>query len=402
MACIQRPIFHFVVSFMCLSTQAIFRSYRYGQVKPVFVYRLVASGSMEEKIFRRQLNKRALAQGVGDDDHQARQFSNAETADLLDPEKVELEIASNSCYLKNLANESISTEVTATGNTSSSLHSCVSASHHLQPMQTDAACGFVDNYCDQAQKALEAGADQNQMGSVAASSTHSTSMTVATDGLPKNISKSGEQACSAVSTGKDVDVANSQGNILLDSYIDHSDEAAGTAAEQELTSVNDVVLREVRKSELAKWIHRVQKYDSLMQEDEIDLTEEEMDAATKEFEFEVESDVNPNQPGPSLPDISFTQQPNRSIVAPRLIIPQPVQQAPSTISYPISTTLPQALLATANTQAHFQNDIRSSTSLPAVAIQSTGSVFARPPPSVEEANRDLGGGEGGTEGRFVL
>ena len=138
-----------------------------------------------------------------------------------------------------------------------------------------------------------------------------------------------------------------------------------------------------------------------MQEDEIDLTEEEMDAATKEFEFEVESEVNPNQPGPSLPDISFTQQPNRSVVAPRLIIPQPVQQAPSTISYPISTTLPQALLATANTQAHFQNDIRSSTSLPAVAIQSTGSVFARPPPSVEEANRDLGGGEGGTEGRFV-
>ena len=392
---------HFVVSLMCLSTQAIFRSYRYGQVKPVFVYRLVASGSMEEKIFRRQLNKRALAQGVGDDDHQARQFSNAETADLLDPEKVELEIASNSCCLNNLTNESISTEVIATDNTTSTLPSYISALHHLQSMQTDEACGFVDVYGDQAQKVLEAGADQNQMGSIAASSTHSTSMAVATDdGLPKNISK--QQACSAVSTGKDIDVVNSKGNILLDYHIDHSDEAAGTAAEQELTAVNDVVLREVRKSGLAKWIHRVQKYDSLMQEDEIDLTEEEMDAATKEFEFEVKSDVYPNQPEPSLPDISFTPQPNSSMVAPRLIIPRPVQHAPSTISYPTSTTLPQAPLATANTQPHFQNDIQGSTSLPAVAFGSTESVFARPPSSTKEANRDLGGGEGSIEGHFVL
>ena len=55
------------------------------QDKPVFVYRLVSSGSMEHKIFRRQLNKRALAQGVGDDDHQARQFSTDETAQLMDP-----------------------------------------------------------------------------------------------------------------------------------------------------------------------------------------------------------------------------------------------------------------------------------------------------------------------------
>ena len=65
--------------------QAIFRSYRYGQAKPVFVYRLVASGTIEHKIFRRSLNKRALAQGVGDDDHQSRQFSTDEVEKLLDP-----------------------------------------------------------------------------------------------------------------------------------------------------------------------------------------------------------------------------------------------------------------------------------------------------------------------------
>lgn len=41
--------------------QAIFRSYRYGQVKNVFVYRFVASGSMEEKIYKKQVIKQTLS-----------------------------------------------------------------------------------------------------------------------------------------------------------------------------------------------------------------------------------------------------------------------------------------------------------------------------------------------------
>ena len=36
--------------------QAIFRSYRYGQTKSVFVYRLLASGSMEEKIYKKAVS----------------------------------------------------------------------------------------------------------------------------------------------------------------------------------------------------------------------------------------------------------------------------------------------------------------------------------------------------------
>lgn len=46
--------------------QAIFRAYRYGQQKSVFVYRLVASGTMEEKIHMRQLDKQTLSARVVD------------------------------------------------------------------------------------------------------------------------------------------------------------------------------------------------------------------------------------------------------------------------------------------------------------------------------------------------
>lgn len=48
--------------------QAIFRAYRYGQSRNVFVYRLMASGTMEEKIYRRQVNKQMLSARVIDNE----------------------------------------------------------------------------------------------------------------------------------------------------------------------------------------------------------------------------------------------------------------------------------------------------------------------------------------------
>ncbi|KAH7968863.1 hypothetical protein HPB52_012060 [Rhipicephalus sanguineus] len=63
-------------------TQAIFRVYRFGQKKPVFIYRLLAQGTMEEKIYNRQVTKLALACRVVDKRHVGRLFNAAELVDL--------------------------------------------------------------------------------------------------------------------------------------------------------------------------------------------------------------------------------------------------------------------------------------------------------------------------------
>eukprot|EP00667_Euglena_gracilis_P002580 EG_transcript_2584 len=51
----------------CHDNQAIFRAYRYGQTRPVKIYRLVAKGTTEDKIYRRQLQKIWLFSRVVDD-----------------------------------------------------------------------------------------------------------------------------------------------------------------------------------------------------------------------------------------------------------------------------------------------------------------------------------------------
>uniref|UniRef100_A0A1I8IRD6 Helicase ATP-binding domain-containing protein n=1 Tax=Macrostomum lignano TaxID=282301 RepID=A0A1I8IRD6_9PLAT len=72
--------------------QSIFRTYRFGQTKPVFVYRLVAQGTMEEKIYSRQVNKQSLGFRVIDEHQINRHFSAADlvqlytlTVDRFDP-----------------------------------------------------------------------------------------------------------------------------------------------------------------------------------------------------------------------------------------------------------------------------------------------------------------------------
>eukprot|EP00039_Didymoeca_costata_P001301 m.51396 g.51396 ORF g.51396 m.51396 type:complete len:1317 (+) comp10732_c0_seq4:299-4249(+) len=73
----------------CHDGQAVCRVYRYGQTKNVFVYRLVSSGTMERKIYDRQVYKTALASHVVEQDETERHFSATELATLFEYSKPE-------------------------------------------------------------------------------------------------------------------------------------------------------------------------------------------------------------------------------------------------------------------------------------------------------------------------
>jgi superfamily II DNA or RNA helicase len=66
--------------------QATDRAHRIGQDQPVFVYRIVAEGSIEERMLALQARKAALAEGVlGHDSAEARKFGADDLAGLLAP-----------------------------------------------------------------------------------------------------------------------------------------------------------------------------------------------------------------------------------------------------------------------------------------------------------------------------
>lgn len=63
--------------------QALHRSYRYGQTRPVFVYRLLVGGSMEEKIYRQQIVKQVLAARVVDGEAPKSAFTEEQVKGLF-------------------------------------------------------------------------------------------------------------------------------------------------------------------------------------------------------------------------------------------------------------------------------------------------------------------------------
>ncbi|KAK3157704.1 hypothetical protein QOZ80_2AG0126760 [Eleusine coracana subsp. coracana] len=64
--------------------QAIYRVWRYGQTKPVYAYRLMAHGTMEEKIYKRQVTKEGLAARVVDRQQVSRTISREEMLHLFE------------------------------------------------------------------------------------------------------------------------------------------------------------------------------------------------------------------------------------------------------------------------------------------------------------------------------
>ena len=69
-------------------TQAIYRIFRFGQKKPVYVYRFAAAGTLEHKIYRRQVTKQSVSLRVVDKHNIDRYYNQRDLADLYNLEVV--------------------------------------------------------------------------------------------------------------------------------------------------------------------------------------------------------------------------------------------------------------------------------------------------------------------------
>jgi hypothetical protein len=68
----------------CHDAQSMCRCYRFGQQKPVFVYRLIADGTMEKKVYDLQIRKEGIAKRIVDEKTIERKFKDEDVKNYFD------------------------------------------------------------------------------------------------------------------------------------------------------------------------------------------------------------------------------------------------------------------------------------------------------------------------------
>ncbi|KAJ0404817.1 hypothetical protein ATCC90586_000891 [Pythium insidiosum] len=83
----------------CNDSQSMCRSYRFGQVKPVFVYRFVSAGTMEKKVYDLQIRKEGVAKRIVDEKALERKFKNADLQNYFNKDDFEESMRQQSSVL---------------------------------------------------------------------------------------------------------------------------------------------------------------------------------------------------------------------------------------------------------------------------------------------------------------